>query len=129
MTYRDSLRDTVTCLNAQRAKLYHMGIRGSVRRSTLAEANEKRDWRIYADLAQALIAIARRLYAGERFGAELDGAAYALDITTIDLCLSLFPWARFHHAKSATARATERTRSARASRARTPRGCVRSARS
>ena len=101
LTYRDSLRDTVTCLNAQRAKLYHMGIRGPVRRSTLADANERRDWRLYAAFASALIAIARRLYAEERFGADLDGAAYALDTTTIDLCLSLFPWARFHHAKGA----------------------------
>lgn len=101
LTYRDSLRDTVTCLNAQHGKLYHMGIRGAVRRSTLADANERRDWRLYAAFAQALIATARRLYAGDRFGAELDGTAYALDTTTIDLCLSLFPWARFHHAKGA----------------------------
>ena len=101
LTYRDSLRDTVTCLNAQRAKLYHMGIRGRVRRSTLADANERRDWRLYAAFAQALIVSARRLYAGDRFGADLDGTAYALDTTTIDLCLSLFPWARFHHAKGA----------------------------
>jgi Domain of unknown function (DUF4372)/Transposase DDE domain len=101
LTYRDSLRDTVTCLNAQPAKLYHMGIRGPVRRSTLADANERRDWRLYAAFAAALIVIARRLYAGDKFGADLDGAAYALDTTTIDLCLSLFPWARFHHAKGA----------------------------
>lgn len=101
LTYRDSLRDTVTCLNAQRGKLYHMGIRGAVRRSTLADANERRDWRLYAAFAQALIATARRLYAGDRFGAALDGTAYALDTTTIDLCLSLFPWARFHHTKGA----------------------------
>jgi len=101
LTYRDSLRDTITCLNAQQSKLYHMGIRGPVRRSTLADANERRDWRLYAALASALIAIARRLYAGDKFGADLDGAAYALDTTTIDLCLSLFPWARFHHAKGA----------------------------
>ena len=101
LTYRDSLRDTVTCLNAQRRKLYHMGIRGAVRRSTLADANERRDWRLYAAFARALIATARRLYAGDRFGAELEGAAYALDTTTVDLCLSLFPWARFHHAKGA----------------------------
>jgi len=101
LTYRDSLRDTVTCLNAQQAKLYHMGIRGQVRRSTLADANERRDWRLYAAFAQALIVIARRLYAGDGFGADLEGAAYALDTTTIDLCLSLFPWARFHHAKGA----------------------------
>jgi hypothetical protein len=101
LTYRDSLRDTVTCLNAQQAKLYHMGIRGAVRRSTLADANERRDWRLYAAFAQVLIAQARRLYAGDRFGADLDGTAYALDTTTIDLCLSLFPWASFHHDKGA----------------------------
>jgi len=101
LTYRDSLRDTVTCLNAQRAKLFHMGIRGEVRRSTLADANERRDWRIYAAFASALIVTARRLYAGDKFGADLEGAAYALDTTTIDLCLSLFPWARFHHNKGA----------------------------
>lgn len=101
LTYRDSLRDTITCLNAQPAKLYHMGIRGPVRRSTLADANERRDWRLYAAFAQTLIAQARRLYADERFGADLASTAYALDTTTIDLCLSLFPWARFHHAKAA----------------------------
>lgn len=101
LTYRDSLRDTVICLNAQRAKLYHMGIRGKVARSTLAEANERRDWRLYAAFAQVLIAQARRLYANDRFGADLKAAAYALDTTTIDLCLSLFPWARFHHNKGA----------------------------
>jgi hypothetical protein len=101
LTYRDSLRDTVTCLNAQQAKLYHMGIRGRVRRSTLADANERRDWRLYAAFAQILIGQARRLYANDRFGADLDGAAYALDTTTIDLCLSLFPWASFHHDKGA----------------------------
>jgi hypothetical protein len=101
LTYRDSLRDTVTCLNAQQAKLYHMGIRGAVRRSTLADANERRDWRLYAAFAQILIAQARRLYARDSFGADLDAAAYALDTTTIDLCLSLFPWARFHHHKGA----------------------------
>lgn len=101
LTYRDSLRDTVTCLNAQQAKLYHMGIRGAVRRSTLADANERRDWQLYAAFAQILIAQARRLYAHDSFGADLDGTAYALDTTTIDLCLSLFPWARFHHHKGA----------------------------
>jgi hypothetical protein len=101
LTYRDSLRDTVTCLNAQRAKLYHMGIRGHVRRSTLADANERRDWRLYAAFAQILIAQARRLYAHDRFGADLDNAAYALDTTTVDLCLSLFSWAKFHHNKGA----------------------------
>jgi Domain of unknown function (DUF4372)/Transposase DDE domain len=101
LTYRDSLRDTVTCLNAQQAKLYHMGIRGRVRRSTLADANERRDWRLYAAFAQILIGQARRLYAHDRFGADLDNAAYALDTTTVDLCLSLFPWAKFHHNKGA----------------------------
>jgi hypothetical protein len=101
LTYRDSLRDTVTCLNAQQAKLFHMGIRGQVRRSTLADANERRDWRLYAAFASTLIVSARRLYAGDKFGADLEGAAYALDTTTIDLCLSLFPWARFHHNKGA----------------------------
>ena len=101
LTYRDSLRDTVTCLNAQQAKLYHMGIRGKVRRSTLADANERRDWRLYAAFAQILIAEARRLYARDSFSAELENAAYALDTTTIDLCLSLFPWAKFHHNKGA----------------------------
>lgn len=101
LTYRDSLRDTVTCLNAQQAKLYHMGIRRQVRRSTLADANERRDWRLYAAFAQILIAQARRLYAGDSFGADLDGTAYALDTTTIDLCLSLFRWASFHHDKGA----------------------------
>jgi len=101
LTYRDSLRDTVTCLNAQPAKLYHMGIRGAVRRSTLADANELRDWRLYAAFATALIAIARRLYSDDGFGADLDGAAYALDTTTVDLCLSLFPWAHFQRHKAA----------------------------
>ena len=101
LTYRDSLRDTVTCLNAQQAKLYHMGIRGKVRRSTLADANERRDWRLYAAFAEVLIDQARRLYANDRFGADLAASAYALDTTTIDLCLSLFPWARFHHDKGA----------------------------
>ena len=104
LTYRDSLRDTVTCLNAQRRKLYHMGIRGAVRRSTLADANERRDWRLYAAFAGTLIATARRLYAGDGFGAALEGAAYALDTTTIDLCLSLFPWARFQGHASSTPR-------------------------
>lgn len=101
LTYRESLRDTVTCLNAQRAKLYHMGIRGKVSRSTLADANERRDWRLYAAFAQTLIAEARRLYARDSFGADLANAAYALDTTTIDLCLSLFPWAKFQRTKGA----------------------------
>lgn len=101
LTYRDSLRDTVTCLNAQQAKLYHMGIRAPVRRSTLADANERRDWRLYAAFASALIAIAQRLYGEDTFAADLDSAAYALDTTTIDLCLALFPWARFQRRKGA----------------------------
>ena len=92
LTFRNR-SDTVTCLQAQSAKLYHMGLRGPAARSTLAEANEGRDWRLYATFAQALIAQARKLYAGEPFGAELEGTAYALDTTDIELCLSLFPWA------------------------------------
>jgi hypothetical protein len=101
LTYRESLRDVVTCLDVLKAKLFHVGIRGKVSRSTLADANEKRDWRIYADLAQVLIAEARVLYAHEDFGVELDETVYALDASTIDLCLSLFPWARFRRAKGA----------------------------
>ena len=101
LTYRESLRDTITCLEAQSAKLYHMGFRSPVARSTLADANEQRDWRLYAAFAEALIAQARKLYAGEAFGADLEGAAYALDTTTIDLCLSLFPWAHFQRTKAA----------------------------
>jgi hypothetical protein len=93
LTYRESLRDIETCLRAQRSKLFHMGIRGSVARSTLAQANHVRDWRIYADFAQALINIARRLYANDEFGVELDETVYALDSTLIDLTLSVFPWA------------------------------------
>ena len=100
-TYRESLRDIEACLKAQSNKLYHMGIRSSVARSTLAEANEKRDWRIYADFAQSLIQIARRLYANEDLGLELDNTIYALDATTIDLCLSVFPWAHFRQTKAA----------------------------
>ena len=100
-TYRESLRDIEACLNAQSSKLYHMGIRSSVARSTLADANEKRDWRIYADFAQSLIQIARRLYVGEDLGLELDNTVYALDATTIDLCLSVFPWAHFQQTKAA----------------------------
>ena len=91
LTYRESLRDTETCLRAMEKKLYHAGLRGSVARSTLADANERRDWRIYADFAQVLIVHARRLYAKESFGVELAQTAYAFDSTTIDLCLSLFP--------------------------------------
>jgi len=101
LTWRDSLRDTVICLNCQAGKLYHMGFRGPITRSTFADANETRDWRLYAAFAQSLIAQARQLYAGEPFGAELSGAAYALDTTTIDLCLTLFPWAHFQRTKAA----------------------------
>jgi len=101
LTYRESLRDIEACLRAMQPKLYHMGIRTRVSRSTLADANENRDWRIYADFAQVLITTAKRLYADEDFGVELEGAIYALDSTTIDLCLSLFPWARFRRTKGA----------------------------
>lgn len=101
LTYRESLRDIETCLRAMQNKLYHMGIRGRVSRSTLADANEKRDWRIYADFAQILIHIARDLYSDEQFGVELEDTVYALDSTTIDLCLSLFPWANFRKTKGA----------------------------
>jgi Domain of unknown function (DUF4372)/Transposase DDE domain len=101
LTYRESLRDIETCLSAQASKLYHMGFREPVRRSTLADANEARDWRIYADLAQRLIAQARRLYAGDSLGLDLDNTVYALDSTTIDLCLSVFPWAHFRTTKAA----------------------------
>jgi hypothetical protein len=95
LTYRESLRDIETCLRALGPRLYHAGIRGHVAHSTLADANETRDWRIYADLAHVLIRTARQLYANEDFGVELEQAVYALDCTTIDLCLSLFPWARY----------------------------------
>jgi len=101
LTYRESLRDIETCLRAMQPKLYHAGIRAKVSRSTLADANEKRDWRIYADFTQVLIRIARRLYAGDNFGVALEQTAYAFDSTTIDLCLSLFPWAQFRKRKSA----------------------------
>jgi hypothetical protein len=101
LTFRESLRDIETCLNAVRPKLYHAGFRGAISRSTLADANRVRDWRIYADFAQALIGRARQLYAAEPFGAALDQTVYALDSTTIDLCLSLFPWARFRRRKGA----------------------------
>ena len=101
LTYRESLRDIEVCLAAQHGKLYHSGFRSVVKRSTLAEANEQRDWRIYADFAQTLIARARPLYADEDLGLELAATVYALDATTIDLCLSLFPWARFRRAKGA----------------------------
>ena len=101
LTYRESLRDIEACLSAQAAKLYHMGFREPVRRSTLADANEARDWRIYAEFAQRLIAQARRLYAGESLGVDLTNTVYALDSTTIDLCLSVFPWAHFRSTKAA----------------------------
>ena len=100
-TYRESLRDIQACLRVARPKLYHMGIRGRVSRNTLANANQVRDWRIYADFAQVLICQARSLYAKDTFGVELDHTAYALDSTTIDLCLSLFPWAMFRKRKGA----------------------------
>src|SRR6059036_3157262 len=101
LTYRESLRDIEACLRAQAGKLYHMGIKSRVSRSTLADANESRDWRIYADFAQSLIAIARRLYAAESFGVDLKDTVYALDTTTIDLCLSVFSWAPFRSTKAA----------------------------
>jgi len=101
LTYRESLRDIETCLRSVQPKLYHMGFRGRIARSTIADANRKRDWRIYADFAQTLIGRARKLYLNEPFGVDLEGAAYALDSTTIDLCLSLFPWATFRRRKGA----------------------------
>ena len=101
LTYRESLRDIEVCLSAQAVKLYHMGFRHEIKRSTLADANETRDWRIHAEFAQCLIAQARKLYAGDSFGIELENTTYALDSTTIDLCLSLFPWALFRTTKSA----------------------------
>ena len=101
LTFRESLRDIEVCLRAQDSKLYHLGIRGHVARSNLADANEKRDWRIYRDFANALIVEARRLYAGDAFGVDLDNTVYALDTTTIDLSLKVFPWAHFRAAKAA----------------------------
>ncbi len=101
LTYRESLRDIVVCLRAQQSKLYHMGIRGGISRNTLANANKTRDWRIYADLAQSLIIKARRLYANKDLGIEFDNTVYALDASTIDLCLSVFPWAPFRKTKAA----------------------------
>ncbi len=101
LTYRESLRDIETCLRALGGKLYHLGIRGRISRSTLADANETRDWRIFADLARVLIAAARPLYAGDPLGVELEETAYALDCTTIDLCLSLFPWAHYRRLNAA----------------------------
>ena len=108
LTYRESLRDIEACLAAQRSKLYHMGLAEAVARSTLADANEARDWRLYADFAQRLIAHARRLYATESLGLgmELSNTVYALDSTTIDLCLSMFPWATFRQTKAAVKRHT-----------------------
>lgn len=100
LTYRESLRDIECCLRAMNEKLYHMGIKGNISRSTLADANEKRDWRIYSDFALALIDQARQLYANEDFGLELKDTVYALDASTIDLCLSVFPWARFRTTKA-----------------------------
>ena len=101
LTYRESLRDIEACLRSVSGKLYHMGFRGKVARSTLADANEARNWRIYADFAQVLIAIARPLHARDPIGADLEQSLYALDSTTIDLCLALFPWAKFRRRKAA----------------------------
>ena len=101
LTYRESLRDIETCLRAHQAKLYHLGIRGNIAKSTLADANESRDWRIYQDFALSLIQTARNLYINDSFAVELKQTAYALDTTTIDLCLSVFPWAHFRQAKAA----------------------------
>lgn len=101
LTFRESLRDIEVCLRAQSSKLYHLGIRSAVARNTLANANAVRDWRIYADFAQSLIGIARPLYAQDSFGVDLQETVYALDATTIDLCLSVFPWAVFRTAKAA----------------------------
>jgi len=101
LTYRESLRDIEACLRAQSSKLYHLGIRSQVARNTLANANATRDWRIYCEFAQSLIGTARRLYADEPFGVDLKDTVYALDATTIDLCLSVFPWAPFRSTKAA----------------------------
>ena len=101
LTYRESLRDIEACLRAQQPKLYHMGFRARISRNTLAHANEHRDWRIFADFAHVLIGMARPLYRDDPFGVELANTVYALDSTTIDLCLSLFPWAQFRRRKSA----------------------------
>jgi len=106
LTYRESLRDIQVCLRATQSRLYHLGIRGRVSRNTLAHANQTRDWRIYGDFAQILIARARKLYVEDPFGVELDQAVYALDSTTIDLCLALFPWAVFRKRKGAVKRHT-----------------------
>jgi len=101
LTYRESLRDIEACLRAMQPRLYHMGFRGKVSRNNLANANQQRDWRIYADFAQLLISEARSLYAHDEFGVELEETVYALDSTTIDLCLSLFPWAPWERSKAA----------------------------
>ena len=101
LTYRESLRDIAACLRSVQGKLYHLGFRGKVARSTLADANESHDWRIFADFAQVLIAVARPLYARDPIGVDLEQSLYALDSTTIDLCLSLFPWAKFRRRKAA----------------------------
>ena len=101
LTYRDGLRDIEACLRSLGGKLYHMGFRGRLARSTLADANEAHDWRIYTDVAQVLIRIARPLYARDPIGVDLSQSLYALDSTTIDLCLSLFPWAKFRRYKAA----------------------------
>jgi Transposase DDE domain. len=101
LTYRESLRDIETCLRAHQAKLYHLGIRGHIAKSTLADANESRDWRIYQDFALSQIKLARKLYSQDSFAVELEQTVYALDTTTIDLCLSVFPWAHFRQAKAA----------------------------
>jgi hypothetical protein len=101
LSYRESLRDIESCLRAMQSKLYHLGIRSHVSRSTLADANENRDWRIFADFGQVLIGIARELYSKDDFGVELDETVYALDSSTIDLCLSVFPWAKFRKTKAA----------------------------
>jgi len=101
LSFRESLRDIITCLRAMQNKLYHTGIRGNISKSTLADANENRDWRIYADFAQILISRARHIYKNDPFGVEIDETVYALDSTTIDLCLSVFPWAKFRKHKAA----------------------------
>ena len=101
LTYRESLRDIEVCLRSQKNKLYHMGIRSQISRNTLANANNQRNWRLYADFAQVLIHIARNLYLNDDFGVELDETVYALDSTTIDLCLAVFPWAHFRKTKAA----------------------------
>ena len=101
LTYRESLRDIETCLRAHQAKLYHLGIRGNIAKSTLADANEQRDCRIYMDFAMSLIQTARKLYGSDSFAVELEQTVYALDTTTIDLCLSVFPWAHFRSTKAA----------------------------